>query len=135
MRRGELLGLRWRDVDLDRAELLVRQQWSRQHGELRFGPPKTRAGLRTIDLDAGTVAVLRRHREAQELRRRGWGGRRPTRPWPEAAGPNQRPPDPVAPSHINVSEVGKTAITRVIEDKTKSRPVALQSIRQIPGAG
>lgn len=29
--------------------------------------PKTRAGLRTIDLDVGTVAILRRHREAQEV--------------------------------------------------------------------
>jgi integrase len=73
MRRGELLGLRWRDVDLEGARLHVRQQWSRQDGALVFGPPKTRQGRRTIDLDPGTVDALRRHRDAQKFERRAWG--------------------------------------------------------------
>jgi integrase len=69
MRRGELLGLRWRDLDLDAGIVSVRQQWSRQDKRLRFGPPKTKTGLRSIDLDPGTVQVLRQDREAQELKR------------------------------------------------------------------
>lgn len=73
MRRGELLGLRWRDLDLDLGRLSVRQQWSRQDGELRFGPPKTDNGLRTIDLDEDSIAVLREHRRVQEFQRRSWG--------------------------------------------------------------
>lgn len=73
MRRGELLGMRWRDVDLVACVLSVRQQWSRAGGVLRFGPPKTRNALRTIELDAGTVEALRAHREVQEFCRRSWG--------------------------------------------------------------
>ena len=49
--------------------LSVRQQWSRQDTELRFGPPKTRKGLRSIELDPGTVGLLGQHRQAQELQR------------------------------------------------------------------
>ena len=69
MRRGELLGLHWRDLDLEADILTVRQQWSRQDQQLRFGPPKTRNGLRSIELDPGTARLLRQHREAQELLR------------------------------------------------------------------
>lgn len=72
MRRGELLGLRWRDLDLDAARLNVRQQWSRQGRRVRFGEPKTRNGLRSIDLDRGTVAVLREHWQVQQFERRAW---------------------------------------------------------------
>jgi integrase len=54
MRRGEVLGLRWEDVDLGAARLSVRQQVTRidlDDGHVwGFGPPKTKAGRRTIDL-------------------------------------------------------------------------------------
>lgn len=73
MRRGELLGLRWRDLDLERGVASVRQQWSRQGGTLRLGPPKTRNALRSIDLDIGTVEMLRNHRAVHEFERRSWG--------------------------------------------------------------
>jgi len=48
LRRGELLGLRWADVDLDGGELHVRQAVQRVGGELLFAEPKTRhsPGLR-----------------------------------------------------------------------------------------
>ncbi|WP_208862953.1 tyrosine-type recombinase/integrase [Micromonospora chersina] len=39
LRRGELLGLRWSDVDLDRKTLTVRQNLVRASGELRVGTP------------------------------------------------------------------------------------------------
>jgi integrase len=73
MRRGELLGLRWRDLDLNRGVLNVRQQWSRQDNGPRFGPPKTKNALRSIYLDLWTVEVLLQHQQAQELERHCWG--------------------------------------------------------------
>ena len=43
MRRGEVLDLRWQDVDFQANELRIRQQLQRIQGELRRGPVKTRA--------------------------------------------------------------------------------------------
>jgi integrase len=72
MRRGEVLGLRWRDVDLDAARLSVRQQVARirrkgADGKVEviwgYGPPKTKAGKRSIALDRGSVDVLRDRRQ------------------------------------------------------------------------
>lgn len=65
LRRGELLGLRWSDVDLDASRLVVRQQVTAVAGEVQVGEVKTAAGRRTITLDARTVEVLRDHRKAQ----------------------------------------------------------------------
>lgn len=66
MRRGELLALRWSDVDLDGAKLRVEQavEWT-QRGGLVFKPPKSKHGRRTITLAPTTVEVLREHRRAQ----------------------------------------------------------------------
>src|SRR5215470_6409001 len=41
LRRGEVLGLRWRDIDEDDGEIRIRQQIQRVSGELRLGPIKT----------------------------------------------------------------------------------------------
>jgi integrase len=62
MRRGELLGLSWADIDLDRARLTVRRQLIRMGRRTVFGRPKTEAGRRCISLDPNTVEVLRRHK-------------------------------------------------------------------------
>lgn len=69
MRCGELLGVRWADVDFNRAELRVRQTAIVVKYRLRFGEPKTKSGRRTIALDPATVAALREHR-ARQLERR-----------------------------------------------------------------
>ncbi len=73
MRRGELLGLRWRDVDFDSTRLNVRQQVTRQSKTWGFGPPKSAKSVRTIDLDPETVELLREERERQLFERRAWG--------------------------------------------------------------
>ena len=44
LRRGEAVGLRWQDVDLERGIVTVRQQVMRIDGRLQVGPPKTRSG-------------------------------------------------------------------------------------------
>lgn len=67
MRRGEMLALRWRDVNLDGAELMVQQSLEQTNGDppLRFKAPKTRHGRRTITLPASVVTELRNHRRTQ----------------------------------------------------------------------
>jgi integrase len=69
LRRSELLGLRWADVDLDAAALMVRQSVQLVDGRIVVGDVKTARSRRRIDLDAGTVAVLRTHRRAQSAER------------------------------------------------------------------
>lgn len=63
LRRGEALGLRWTDVDLENARLSVQQSLLEyRRGNAVFGEPKTSNARRSIDLDAQTVAVLKRWR-------------------------------------------------------------------------
>ena len=65
IRRGELAGLRWRDVDLDRGRVTVVQQRAKGGGTVSMGPTKTRRSRRLVAIDAVTVAALRAHRKAQ----------------------------------------------------------------------
>jgi integrase len=62
MRRGEAVGLRWSDVDLDGRRLRVVQTITQTGNVVRVGEPKTSRGRRSIALDAATVSVLREHR-------------------------------------------------------------------------
>jgi integrase len=73
MRRGEVLGIRWRDIDLDGAMLSLRQQVSRirrrgADGQVEilwgFGPPKTKVGRLSIALDRVTVDAIKARRGA-----------------------------------------------------------------------
>lgn len=64
MRLSELLGLRWQDVDWDRAGIWIRQTRTGRRAQW-VGPPKTRAGQRFIPIDAGTLALLQAHRDRQ----------------------------------------------------------------------
>ena len=63
MRRGEALGMRWSDVDLDAGRLRVVQTITQIRSKVAIGEPKTASGRRSIALDGGTVAVLRAHRK------------------------------------------------------------------------
>ncbi len=66
MRRGEALGLRWSEVDLNAARLRVTAAATIDHdGAQVLKAPKTTAGRRSVGLDAGTVTALRAHRKAQ----------------------------------------------------------------------
>jgi integrase len=69
MRRGELLAVRWTDCDLDAASMSVKRSLEETKAGLRFKPPKSKRGKRTISLPPSAVAVLREHRRRQlELR-------------------------------------------------------------------
>lgn len=69
MRRGELLGVTWRALDLDGARLQIDQQLIPVPGGCTFGPPKSKRSERTIALDPATVDALRAHRDVQLLER------------------------------------------------------------------
>ena len=74
LRRGELLGLRWADVDLDGGLLHVRQSTQRIYRVgLVVGPPKTPRSRRDIPLPALMVKVLREHRSRQAAERLAMG--------------------------------------------------------------
>src|SRR5262249_58415954 len=72
MRRGEILALRWRNVDLDRASLRVMESLEQTKAGLRFKPPKS-GQTRAITLPWFAVEELRRlkHEQAEELLRLG----------------------------------------------------------------
>jgi integrase len=69
LRRGEMLGLRWSDIDLERRFLTVRQSLEQTKAGLRFKPPKTKGSRRRIDLSLSLVEVLQRHRAKQAAAR------------------------------------------------------------------
>ncbi len=70
LRRGELLALRWSDVNLDTAMLsVVRSLEETKEFGLNFKPPKTKRSKRTIDIGSMTVETLRRHATAQKKAR------------------------------------------------------------------
>jgi integrase len=65
LRRGELLGLRWDDVDLERGKLRVGRALVREGGRHTVGETKTRRGRRQVNLTPRTVNVLKAHRKRQ----------------------------------------------------------------------
>jgi len=65
MRRNEILGLRWRDIDLEGGKLAVRQSLSETRGGIVYKAPKTAKGRRVIDLLSLTVEALVRHKGEQ----------------------------------------------------------------------
>ena len=65
LRRGELLGLRWRDVDLPGRTLFVRQALQRIDGQLRFVPPKTHRSARAVPLSQLATAAISAQRAKQ----------------------------------------------------------------------
>jgi integrase len=69
MRRGEILGLRWSVVDLDRATLRVQASLQRVGPQLVLTSPKTKRSRRTIPLPQAVVKVLDAHRDAQAVER------------------------------------------------------------------
>ncbi len=76
MRRGEALGLRWSDVDLENARLSVRRALIPTNREVVVSEPKTAKGRRVVALDPVTVEVLKaqaaRQLDEQSERHEGW---------------------------------------------------------------
>lgn len=77
LRRGEVLGLRWEDVDLAGGVIYVRHSLQRIDGSLQIVEPKTRASRAPIPIPAGLVAILKQHRARQRKERLAMGERWP----------------------------------------------------------
>ena len=65
MRQGEMLALRWQDVDMENAVVSVRRTLTRSGGKVTFGEPKTKKSRRSIRLTPQGVGGLRSHLERQ----------------------------------------------------------------------
>ena len=73
LRRGEALGARWEDLDLQGARWQVRRTLLPVKGGVMEGTPKTARGQRSVALDPGTVRALRAWRKQQLEERMAWG--------------------------------------------------------------
>jgi len=67
LRRGEALGLSWRDVDLEHGVLRIHRQLLRARGRLQLGPVKTNAGRRDLPLLGVARSALLEHAELKLL--------------------------------------------------------------------
>ncbi len=68
LRRGELLALRWEDVDLDTGEVRISRQIHAAGGKLTESAPKTAKACRTLLLPPPLCAVLRQYKETVSSR-------------------------------------------------------------------
>ena len=66
LRRGELLGLKWEDLDLEQGTLRVQRQVSRINGEVVEAPLKTKNSYRNIAIGADAIKVLKRMEQKDE---------------------------------------------------------------------
>lgn len=69
LRRGEVLGLRWSDIDLSTAELRISQTLQATASGPRFVPPKSHRSSRTLTMPPFVVSVLKQQRRHQSARR------------------------------------------------------------------
>ena len=70
MRRGELMGLQWRDIDFEAKRIRVERSVEKtKAGGLRLKEPKTSHGRRAIALSDVGIEILREHRKATLERR------------------------------------------------------------------
>jgi integrase len=74
LRQGELLGLKWDDVDLERSKLSVRRSLKVTDQGLVFGPTKNKASRRSVPLNRSAVAAFKFHRLRQNEERLRLGG-------------------------------------------------------------
>ena len=75
LRRGEVLGLRWDDVDLNAGTVSVNRSLEQVDAALHVAPPKTDAGYRTLSMPDALVDALRAHRAVFDGLRLRHGGK------------------------------------------------------------
>lgn len=73
MRQGELLALKWDDIDLESGTVNVKRTLTKDRGKLLFGEPKSVKGRRRVDLTNAAVEALRGHlnRQMEDMQRLG----------------------------------------------------------------
>lgn len=120
MRRGEVCGIRWSDVDLDKSRIHVRQQLNvvrspgAPDGGLVFSErTKTDRGRRVVDLDPGTVATLRARRRQQAEHRLAMGAGWANDHDLVFTEPDGRPLDPESVSQVFNRRVTRSGLPRI----------------------
>ncbi|MFI8516802.1 tyrosine-type recombinase/integrase [Streptomyces sp. NPDC085481] len=111
-RRGEVVGLRWENVDLDKREIRVRTQRQRVGGEVYEDDPKGRRRKQTLPLPAICVAPLRWQRLKQAAARKRAGEK-----WTETGYVfTTRTGQPIEPRNLyrSFTRVAKNADLRVV---------------------
>ena len=81
IRQGELLGLRWQDIDWENGEIHVSRQLQRTEGRYELGEVKSRKSKRALPLTPAATEALTQERESQQAARS--GGRRLREPIPD----------------------------------------------------
>lgn len=66
MRMGEILGLRWKDVDLENGTINIMQAMVRVGGGYDFDGTKTKGGERQITITNDVIEELKKHKENQK---------------------------------------------------------------------
>jgi integrase len=123
LRRGECLGLRWDDVDLDAGVLFVRHNAVLVDGKVMIGEPKTRRSRRRVKIGADTVQVLRDHLARQREHRLVMGAGWSDNDKLVFPGVDGRPRNPA-----NVSRAFRKLVA-----KTGLPPVTLHALRHAHG--
>lgn len=72
LRRGEVCGLRWSDIDLTRGVITVREQLVEVDGRIIPGAPKTQSGVRVVEIGERVIEALRGRQLAQDIDRAEW---------------------------------------------------------------
>jgi integrase len=114
LRRGELLALRWSNVDLDAKMMRVREALEETKAGIRFKTPKTRNGVRDVTLPDLVVDVLRERRRQQLEQRLALGlGKLPDDAlvFPGAEGRPQSPRDISTQWALAADRAGLGAVT------------------------
>jgi integrase len=75
LRRVEVLGLRWQDIDLKKGTLEVTQTVELVDDKLRVKPPKTERSARTIKMPPALITELERYEQLEQRLKLGLGGR------------------------------------------------------------
>ncbi|SFS83833.1 site-specific integrase [Paenibacillus sp. BC26] len=69
MRQGEILGLRWQDVDFEHCKIYIRQTLSHDGKDFKAGA-KTVSGIRSVSVDPTTIEYLKKHNRIMENEKR-----------------------------------------------------------------
>lgn len=96
LRRGEALGLRWEDVDLEAGVLHVRRAWAKVGGKGVISEPKTSSGYRSVPIPPTTLERLRAYRESV----RGLSEEEALTSWLFPGRDPSQPVHPDAPDHL-----------------------------------
>jgi integrase len=133
MRRGEVCGLRWSDVDLEKGRIEVRQQLLALKGKLSFSErTKTDHGRRRIDLDNATVAVLKSQRARQAADRLAMGAGY-THHGLVFTQPDGSPVDPESVAKVFERRVAKSELPRIrFHDLRHTRVAHLIAVGEQP---